>query len=196
MKSMIKDTIILTCITLLAGLLLGVVYDITKEPIALQEKQKEQEAYLTVFPGADSFEEADEVEAANAYLTEAEIGFVTVDKVITAYNADKEKVGSVLQVTSSEGYAGDISIAMGVTLEGTLNGISILAISETAGLGMKAEDVLVPQFENKTVPTFSYTKTGATQDSQIDAISGATITTNAFTNMVNAGLSYLRQEGN
>ncbi len=196
MKSMIKDTIILTCITLVAGLLLGIVYDITKEPIALKEIQKEQEAYLAVFPEADSFEEADTVEDANAYLIEAQIEFINIDKVITAYDSNHDKIGAILQVTSSEGYAGDISIAMGVSSDGTLNGISILSISETAGLGMKAEEVLVPQFANKTVPTFSYSKTGATQENQIDAISGATVTTNAFTNMVNAGLAYLRQEGN
>jgi hypothetical protein len=61
---------------------------------------------------------------------------------------------------------------MGVTLDGTLNGISLLSISETAGLGMKAGDVLVPQFENKQVESFTYTKSGAANDSEIDVISG------------------------
>ena len=60
---------------------------------------------------------------------------------------------------------------------------------------MKAEDVLVPQFTNKSVDAFSYTKTGSTSDSEIDAISGATITTSALTNGVNAGLSYLYSQG-
>ena len=77
---------------------------------------------------------------------------------------------------------------MGIQKDGTLNGISILSISETAGLGMKAESVLKPQFENKKVANFTYTKSGSTMDSQIDAISGATITTNAVTTAVNAGL--------
>ena len=78
---------------------------------------------------------------------------------------------------------------MGVQNDGTLNGISILSISETAGLGMKANtDSFKDQFKNKKVEKFSYTKTGATSDDQIDAISGATITTNAMTNGVNAGL--------
>ena len=53
---------------------------------------------------------------------------------------------------------------------------------------MKAEAVLKPQFANKKVSNFTYTKSGATMDSQIDAISGATITTNAVTTAVNAGL--------
>ena len=45
---------------------------------------------------------------------------------------------------------------------------------------------------NKNVKSFAYTKTGSTSDSEIDAISGATITTRAMTNGVNAGLSYFR----
>ena len=53
---------------------------------------------------------------------------------------------------------------------------------------MKAGDVLVPQFHNKNVKNFTYTKTGAASDSEIDAISGATITTKAVTNAVNGSL--------
>ncbi len=75
-------------------------------------------------------------------------------------------------------------------LDGTLNGISLLSISETAGLGMKAGDVLVPQFANKKVTQFTYTKSGSIDDSEIDAISGATITTNAIVNGVNGGLIF------
>ena len=59
-------------------------------------------------------------------------------------------------------------------------------------LGMKAGDVLVPQFADKNVEQFTYTKSGSTNDSEIDAISGATITTKAVVNGVNAGLEYFR----
>lgn len=55
---------------------------------------------------------------------------------------------------------------------------------------MKAGDVLVPQFENKQVESFTYTKSGSTNDSEIDAISGATITTRAIVNGVNGGLQF------
>ena len=103
-------------------------------------------------------------------------------------------MGYVLSVTSREGYGGDITFTMGIRLDGTLNGISILSISETAGLGMKAEAVLKPQFENKNVSQFTYTKSGAVSDDQIDAISGATITTNAVTTAVNGGLYYFQTQ--
>ena len=51
----IKDTIAITVITLVAGLALGVVQDITADPIAKQEAQAKQDAYKAVFADADSF---------------------------------------------------------------------------------------------------------------------------------------------
>ena len=51
---------------------------------------------------------------------------------------------------------------------------------------------VIPSFENKKAELFSYTKTGAQSADQIDAISGATITTNAIVNGVNAGLTCFR----
>lgn len=54
---------------------------------------------------------------------------------------------------------------------------------------MKAkENKFKSQFEGRKVDSFEYTKNGATADNQIDAISGATITTNAVTNGVNTGI--------
>ena len=85
---------------------------------------------------------------------------------------------------------------MGIDNEGTVKGIEMLKISETAGLGMKAkEDRFKDQFKNKNVAQFSYTKTGAASDFEIDAISGATITTKAVTNAVNTGLEYFARIG-
>lgn len=57
---------------------------------------------------------------------------------------------------------------------------------------MKADPVLKDQFPGRNVEQFTYTKTGAASDDQIDAISGATITTNAVTDGVNAGLAYFQ----
>ena len=75
----------------------------------------------------------------------------------------------------------------------TVTGISFTNISETAGLGMKAkEDSFKDQFKEKKVESFQYTKSGAEKDEEIDALSGATITTNAVTNGVNAGIAYFR----
>ena len=192
MKGMIKDALILFAITLIAGLMLGVVNDITKEPIAQQEQKAKNEACQNVFAAADSFEAQELADSAQIeqVLTDAGISGADIDELMAAKDASGALLGYVITVTDHEGYGGDIQFSMGITNEGTLNGISLLSISETAGLGMRAGEVLVPQFADKNVSRFTYTKTGATADSEIDAISGATITTNAVVNGVNAGIAY------
>ncbi len=189
MKGMIKDALILFAITLIAGLMLGVVNDITKEPIARQEQKAKTEACQNVFADAASFEEQ-EMEDATQALADVGLTGADIDELMAAKDASGALLGYVITVTDHEGYGGDIQFSMGVTTDGVLNGISLLSISETAGLGMRAGEVLVPQFENKDVDRFTYTKTGSTADSEIDAISGATITTSAVVNGVNAGLVY------
>lgn len=191
-KESIKNTISLMLITLVAGLLLGLVYEITKEPIANEKQKAKEEAYKTVFASAKSFEEINFDHTNVEESLQREGMDATIDEAMAVFDSSGEKVGYVLTVTDHEGYGGDIQFAMGVTLDGMTNGISFLSINETAGLGMRAkDDDFKNQFSEKTVERFSYTKNGASSDSEIDAISGATITTNAVTNGVNAGLYFI-----
>ena len=55
MKKMIKDAAVLLVITVMAGLILGFVYQITKEPIAAAKEKAAKEAYQEVFPDASDF---------------------------------------------------------------------------------------------------------------------------------------------
>ena len=131
-------------------------------------------------------------EAAQTVLNEGGYSAASVNACQEAKDASGTVLGYVLTVTTHEGYGGDIQFTVGVRNDGTLNGISLLSISETAGLGMQAGDVLVPQFADKNAYPYVYTKTGSTADNEIDAISGATITTNAVTDGVNAGVYYFQ----
>ena len=143
-----------------------------------------------VFSDATDFTDVQtDLDTLNQNLKENGLEYVTVDAVMEASDDSGQMLGYVLTVTDSEGYGGDIQLSMGVRMDGTLNGISILSISETAGLGMNADtDAFKSQFADKNVEQFTYTKNGASADNEIDAISGATITTNAVTNGVNGGL--------
>lgn len=197
MKNIIKDTIAITVITLVAGLFLGLVYQITKDPIAQQEAKAKSDAYKAVFAEADSFEAVIEEEDPDlqAYLKENGFETQTIDEVMLAKDSSGQEIGYAFTVTTPEGYGGDIIFAMGVKTDGTLNGISILTIAETAGLGMKANtDDFKNQFKDKNVEKFEVTKTGAASDEQIDALSGATITSRAVTGGVNAGLCAFQYE--
>ena len=166
---MLKEAGILFAITLIAGLLLGFVYELTKEPIRLQEEKAVQEACQAVFTDAGHFEELDPYIPSDDTAQNLSDTGITIGTVYEAQDASGEKLGYVIQTTSSEGYGGNIVLYVGI-------------------LGMKAGDVLVPQFHQKNVKSFTYTKTGSTSDSEIDAISGATITTRAVTNAVNGSL--------
>lgn len=183
MKKIIKDAFILFLITAVAGLFLALVNEATKGPIAEQKASEKQIALKAVFADAFNFELLD-VTGEDSSVN------VTFDEVYKAYDEAGNNLGYVIIVSTKQGYGGTITFAMGITISRHLNGISILKTSETPGLGLEADKVLVPQFENKDVDRFTYTKTGSTSDSEIDAISSATITTRAITNAINAGLDY------
>ena len=194
MNKIIKNTLILAAITVVSGLVLGAAYEVTKGPIAQTQAKQKQEACQAVYPEADSFEAMDVDQKAAKEAIKKMGTNATVDEVYSAV-MDGSEAGYVITVTDKDGYGGDIQFAMGIQDDGTLNGISILSIGETAGLGMRANtDAFKDQFKDKKVDKFEYTKTGATADNQIDALSGATITTNAMTNGVNAGLCAFQYE--
>ena len=196
-NKIIKDALALTLITLVAGVALGGVYEITKDPIARQEAQAKAEAYEQVFTDAAAFEavEMDDTltKTIRDQLDQEGYKAQSIEEIMRAEDQSGETLGYAFTVVTSEGYGGDIQFSMGVQNDGTLNGISILSIGETAGLGMNADTpAFKDQFVGKQVEQLQYTKNGATQDDEINAISGATVTTNAMTNGVNAGLCAFR----
>lgn len=201
MKGIVKDTLIIFLITLFAGGILGFVYELTKTPIEVQKLEKQAAACAEVFKEADANGELKEVESLtfeHVAVDEEVLAEVaancdikaTVNEVYEAKTSTGVVYGNVISVTTKEGYGGDIRFYMGVTKDGKLKGISILEIHETPGLGMRASEVLVPQFRDVAGPEFTVTKSGKTSDTQIDAITSATITSKAVTRGVNFGMAY------
>lgn len=196
-SKIIRDALALTAITLVSGLALGAVYGITKEPIARQEELAKQEAYQEVFPEAEQFQTVTLDEELSGQIRSGldEVGYTqdSIQEVTEALDDEGQRLGYAITVLTTAGYGGEIQFSMGVSLDGTVNGISFLSISETAGLGMKADtEEFRGQFAQKQVEAFTYTKNGASEEDEIDAISGATITTSAVTDAVNAGLCAFR----
>ena len=191
-SSFVADAIRLMFITLIAGLLLGVVYYVTYAPIQESLRAATIQAYKQVFPDAADF--TDNPDAASLIsASEADIaaqGFG--NGVIDAKDASGNVIGHVINSTSKDGFGGWVSISTGIQEDGTLNGIAFLSISESAGLGMNARDTdWYKQFTGKKADKFSVTKTGATSDDEINAISGATITSRAVTGAVNAAVYFV-----
>lgn len=191
MNKIIKNTIILTVITLVSGLLLGLAYEVTKDPIAQSEENAKREAWQAVFPDAseDAFEQTDvDQDIAASVIKDLGIS-ATIDEVCTVDGGD---TGYVITATDGEGYGGDIQVTVGITADGTVSGVSFLSISETAGLGMKArEPSFYEQYVGVQAEQFYVSKDGG-QGEPIDALSGATITTRAVTGAVNAALGYFQ----
>lgn len=203
-KTMLKEAGILFAITLIAGLLLGVVYELTKDPIRIQQEKAIQEACEAVFPysgdGGQDMEASSQLVFSpldysldEIFLTQLASDGVKIGTVyLVSYNDGQPDManglGYVVEAVSKEGYGGDIVLYVGVNNDRMVMGVSILELSETAGLGMEAPKVLVPQFADKNVEEFVYTKTGAVADNEVDAITSATITTSAVVNAVNGGL--------
>ena len=197
--SAVKDILIVTCITVVAGVLLGFVYNITKEPIAREQAEARIASQQEVFQAAESFAEAEGLEEelfTDKYeegLTDNGISGVKLNSIDRAYDGTDGELGYVVDMTDSDGYGGDIEIMVGISSDGEsykINGISFLELSETAGMGMKAkESPFIDGFNSLPADEIIvYTKTGKSADNEIDAISGATITTSAVTNAVNAAV--------
>lgn len=192
-KKIVHDALILTAFTLILGFILGGVNEITKGPIAVTKKAAEEAAYKEVFSDADSFEayadfnvkKAAEVIAASEYPNDE------IMSVNTALDKSGAPLGYVITVTSHEGSQADITFSVGIKNDGTINGYSITSISETPGLGVLVnEDAFKSQFENKTAEAFTVVKAAPASDTEIEAVTGATISSRAVTNGVNACLVY------
>lgn len=197
-STLIKDAIALFLITLISGLALSYIFEITKAPIADQQVIKKEKANKAVFVDASAFE-ADEAllaKVADTDLTTLSPDFkgITVQEVNKALDGSGNILGYNVMVNTKQSYKDSITLVFGYSLDGTIKGLQIMSISETAGLGMNAtKPEFYNQFIDKNVDKFTVTKTGATSDDQIDALSGATITSKAVTNAVNAGISFLKE---
>ena len=201
MNKIIKDACILFAITLVAGIVLGAVYNITKGPIAEQNEKAKQTAYREVLSDADSFEAIDSEKYSEANLaalvsglkdTEEDFSKDEVTDVVAGVKNGKI-VGFVITVVAGDGYGGDIKFSVGLSTDGTYLGTSILTISETAGLGMRAKQdpSFLAQFNGTKTSEYKVVTdgTGSSSDSSIDAIGGSTVTSKAITKGVNAALA-------
>lgn len=196
MKKILKDTLALAIITIIAGIALGGVYTITKEPIAKQNEKTKLAAYNSVFKELDNYEVVEELQSLRNTINDSGYNAVELNEVVKAFDKDNILLGYIITVTDKEGYGGNIKMTVGIDSNGTITGLELLEISETAGLGMKAADKSFrEQFIGIKSDKVEYVKGNASADNEIDAISSATITTKAVTDGVNAALVAFKELG-
>lgn len=192
-KLIIKDAFILFAITVISGLILGGVHELTKDVIAKSSNSAYMEAYKAVFPDAAEFKEDDKLTEAlkktNEELPTKDYGNVGLDQALQAIDKDGTILGYLITSHSNDSYDGLVKILVGVKEDKTLTGIEILELNDTPGLGQRAEEPeFKGQYAGKSGESLTVTKSGNAGDAEINAISGATITSRAVTNAVNAVL--------
>lgn len=179
MKENFKLGIILFLITSIAGALLGVTYDATKEAIAAQSMLSVTDLQQ-IIPEAESVKE-------NEIKIEEDSNIL---EVLDAYSGDT-KVATMIKVVG-KGFHGDVEILVGIDEEDNLRGIKVLAHSETPGVGSKIEkEDFYTQFKDKTTESlFQVVKVEPSSDSEIQGVSGATVSSNCVTNSVNEAMQF------
>lgn len=174
----------LLLITAVAGFILGLGNKITAEPIAKQLKLENDTAMKEVLPIADEFNKKDIELKDGSIITEVNEG-----------KSSGEVKGYAIKVAPS-GYGGEIDLMVGISNEGKVEGIKVLSHSETPGLGANStKPEFQDQFKGKPIDKeLEVVKGTASGDNQIQALTGATITSRAVTKGVNEAINFYNEE--
>ena len=174
---MLRLTLILFAVTAITALLLSFVNYITEDKIEAINEQKTQDAMSAVMPGEYTFEE---------------IQGDWTSPVTAVYNAQigDEVLGWVVKV-SPNGFGGEIDMVVGVDINKTITGVSIIQMSETSGLGSNANRESWREQFIGTSGQLAVDKDGG----EINSLTGATITSRAVTSGVNAALDIVSTLG-
>ncbi len=173
-----KMIIVLTIICVISAFALSNIYNITKEPIAEQKRLEMIKAIKSVLPKSvknDPVKDKIVIDNKNIFIGKDENG---------------RFVGAAFKVVTKEGYSGTIEIMLGINgKDDSVNGIEILSMGETPGLGAKiTQKWFKDQYKKRNLKNTNWKvkKDGG----DIDQISGATISPRAVTKAVYNGLKF------
>ncbi|MDO4218444.1 MAG: RnfABCDGE type electron transport complex subunit G [Synergistaceae bacterium] len=179
MRKIIKLGLILLSITAITGLVLGAVYSLTLEPIAVAKQVSLTKTQKEAMPSAARF-------------TEVKPKTSVFKNIYEASDSKGNVIGHIF-VVETKGFGGIIELIVGISHD-KITGVRVLTHSETPGLGAKSvetgEGSFIEQFSNKILKTLDVVKGDVESDSEVAAISGATITSKAITDAVNHVVDY------
>lgn len=178
----------LTAISLVVALLLGLTNMLTADKIAAINKQKTEEALAKVVSAADcEFPPMEEIPQAMIDAANEQGG-----KLSEVYEVQSggDTIGYAFKVTAS-GSQGNIVMIVGVDTDLTVTGVSIVKASETAGIGSRSSTMKrPPQAPARSISSSASPAPGTLVVKQnIDAVTGATVSTKGVTKGVNAALA-------
>jgi electron transport complex protein RnfG len=186
-RDTLRFSLTLGIICVISAVVLSGTYNLTYDRIEQANVAKLQDALEQVLPGEHEFSVIEGVRDALGDRSSS------VTDVYVAVGQGFE--GAVISA-SPKGYAGPISIVVGVTPAGEISGVSVISQSETPGLGA---EVTRDRFTSEFVGLSSTGAVRVRQDGgSIDAVTGATISSRAVASGVRDSLeafSYLRDKG-
>lgn len=165
-KMYIAPVIVLVCICLVVTAALAATYGVTQPIIDKNTKASADAARQELLPDADSFTAVDSSE-----LVVLEEGKVFATECYVADNGS----GMVVTVQSSS-FGGLLTEMIGIDKEGAITGVQVTAHDDTPGLGTKAQ---TPEHLGQYVGLTELQSTSAKDDSSVNYITGATISSNA-----------------
>ncbi|AFS78013.1 electron transport complex protein, subunit G [Gottschalkia acidurici 9a] len=182
MNKIVKLGIILLIITSVAAGILSFLNEKTKVIIAKQQEEANNLARKEVLPNGKDFKELDKDKFNSAIE-----GTNLITEIYEGTDGSNV-VGYTIKTTIS-GYSGPVVVMTGIGMEGKLEGVKIVSNTETPGLGANAA---TPEFQNQykgktTEENLAVVKVPPTGN-QIQALTGATITTKAVTDSVNEAI--------
>ena len=201
-SGILKNTLVIFIVTLVAVALLAVVNQVTMGPIEEAQIAAEAASLSAAYTEAKEFAQVDGkdamIEKSTELLESADIQKCTINNVLAAKDASGNIIGYAISATTQNGYSADLQIAVGITKDGTIAGFDVVSNNETPGFGANCTNPeFTSQFKGKSASgKISFNKSGATSDNEIDAISGATITTNAVTEAVNGAIIFFQENFN
>lgn len=178
LKGVLIPTVCLFVICLVVTALLAGTNLLTKDTIAQQTLLKEQNSRKEVLPAAETFDgvDADGDGTADYYQ---------------GLDASGRTAGYVF-ITESKGYGGAIKVMTGITSDAQVSGVVLLEQEETPGLGANAAQESFREQYVGPAPEDGFTvlkNGGASADNEVDALTGATISSKAVTEAVNQALT-------
>ena len=180
MNSILKLGLNLFVICAVAAGLLAGTNQITAPLIEQRNEQANNEARQAVLADATEFKILD----SKNYKSSSDVEVVEVYEGLNG----SEVAGYTIKVLP-KGYGGEIELMVGITKDGTIAGVNIGNMSETPGLGARSkEEAFYGQYAGKPATELSVVKSGTAGETEIQAISGATITSKAVTSGVNAAV--------
>lgn len=195
-KQVLRDALILFVITLIAGFSLSFVNQKTKSVIEAKALAQVQKSYQKIFPAEGvKFESTDitkDLKKDSLEITKKrgmDTKGLVVEDCRAVMDSSKHVIGHVFTIFTPESYSGAMKLAVGVREGGIVTGVTLLENTDTPGLGQKAsDDAFLSQFKDKQPEAFQVVKHAPANDKEIEAISGATITSEAVSRAVNMAL--------